>query len=72
MKVKKLISELKKMPQNLEVGYAHHDNNEWEIAGDVFSVDLFDKDECECPSYVKGSDREWYDSQPQQVVILRG
>ena len=38
MKVKKLISELKKLPQNLEVGVAMHDNNENEVAGWVFSV----------------------------------
>ncbi|MCK5012834.1 MAG: hypothetical protein KAS66_03360 [Candidatus Omnitrophica bacterium] len=38
MKVKKLITELKKLPQNLEVGVAMHDNNENEVAGWVFSV----------------------------------
>lgn len=38
MKVKKLISELKKMPKNLEVGVAMHDNSEDEVAGWVFSV----------------------------------
>lgn len=32
MKVKDLIKALKKMPQNLEVGIAHHDNYEWEVA----------------------------------------
>ena len=38
MKVKKLISELKKLPQNLEVGVSMHDNNENEVAGWVHSV----------------------------------
>lgn len=38
MKVKKLISELKKLPQNLEVGVGMHDNNENEVAGWVHSV----------------------------------
>ena len=47
MKVRKLISELKKMPQNLEVGVGMHDNNENEIAGWVFSVE--DIIEC-CPA----------------------
>lgn len=37
--VKKLISELKKMPQNLPVGVAMHDNSIDEIAGDVNSVE---------------------------------
>ena len=30
--VKQLVSELKKMPQNLEVGIALHDNSEHEVA----------------------------------------
>ena len=30
--VRKLISELKKMPQNLQVGVAMHDNSEHEVA----------------------------------------
>jgi hypothetical protein len=36
--VRKLISELKKMPQNLAVGVAMHDNSENEVAAWVFSV----------------------------------
>lgn len=36
--VRKLISELRKMPKNLEVGVAMHDNSEHEVAGWVFSV----------------------------------
>ena len=38
MKVKKLISELKKLPQDLDVGVSMHDNNENEVAGWVSSV----------------------------------
>jgi len=38
MKVKKLISELKKMSQNLEVGVAMQDNKINEIAGNVSDV----------------------------------
>lgn len=38
MKVKQLIRELKKMPQNSEVGVAMHDNGEGEVAGWVCSV----------------------------------
>lgn len=33
--VRKLISELKKMPQNLPVSVAMHDNNPNEVAGHV-------------------------------------
>jgi len=36
--VKELIKELKKMPKNLQVGVAMHDNSEDEVAGWVFSV----------------------------------
>jgi len=36
--VKKLISELKKMPQNLEVGVSMHDNTENEVAGWICNV----------------------------------
>ena len=38
MKVKRLISELKKLPQDLEVGVGMHDNKENEVAGWVHSV----------------------------------
>lgn len=37
--VKKLISKLKRMPQNLPVGVAMQDNRIDEIAGDVHSVE---------------------------------
>lgn len=36
--VRRLISELKKMPGNLNVGVAMHDNSDNEVAGWVFSV----------------------------------
>ena len=38
MKVKELIRELRKMPQDMEVGIAAHDNSEGEVAGWVSSV----------------------------------
>ena len=38
MKVSKLISELKKLPKNLDVGVAMHDNTETEVAGWVSEV----------------------------------
>ena len=38
MKVKELIRELKKMPQDLEVRTAQHDNYIWEVAGSTDTV----------------------------------
>jgi len=49
MKVRELISRLKKLPQDLPVGVAMHDNGEGEIAGHVMGVvemnDLYDPEE---------------------------
>lgn len=36
--VRKLISELKKVPQHLQVGVAMHDNSDHEVAGWVISI----------------------------------
>ena len=47
MKVKQLIRELKKMPQNLEVDMAMHDNAEHESAGHVSWVMHFVKSDYE-------------------------
>ena len=58
VKVKKLISELKKMPQNIDVGVAMHDNSENEIAGDVFRVEEIIEDlDHEPAGYTKG--KKW-------------
>ena len=43
MNVKQLIRALKKMPQNLEVGFSHHDNSDGEIAAWVESVSMVDE-----------------------------
>ena len=48
--VRKLISELKKMPQNLPVGVAMHDNSECEVAGWVAGVDDIVEDRSEYDS----------------------
>lgn len=72
MKVKKLISLLKEMPQNLDVGFSAHDNNDWEISSYVIGVVLFDKKVNELPDYISGSDVDWYNSQPPKAVVLRG
>lgn len=71
MKVKELISILKKMPQTLEVGFSAHDNSDWEISSFVNSVDLFDKKETLLPDYIGGADIDWYNSQPSRAVVLR-
>ncbi len=43
MKVKELIRELKKYPQDIEVYYSSHDNSTWEIQGDICSINHLDK-----------------------------
>ena len=43
MKVKELISLLREMPQNLEVGVSAHDNAEWEVGGWPCAVILLKK-----------------------------
>lgn len=45
MKVKDLIKELKKMPQNLEVGFSSHDNEAHELQGWACYCDHIIKDQ---------------------------
>ena len=71
MLVRDLIKLLKKMPQDLRVGGAAHDNSDWEIASWAEYVVLFDKADFECPDWVGRTDREWYDAQPDRAVIIR-
>ena len=42
--VKQLISKLKKMPQDLNIGVRMHDNNYDEVAGWVYSTDVIIED----------------------------
>ncbi|OPY83173.1 MAG: hypothetical protein A4E71_02928 [Smithella sp. PtaU1.Bin162] len=43
MTARELILELKKYPPHLEVGISAHDNSEWEIAGWIHTVNLFER-----------------------------
>ena len=61
MKVKKLIKELKQMPQNLEVGMAMHDNSAGEVADWVHSI--------VCEQEKLNDEEEEYGN---EVVILHG
>lgn len=61
MKVKKLINELKKLPQNLNVGMAMHDNSEGEVADWVHSIS--------CEREKLNDEEEEYGN---EVVILHG
>ena len=70
MKVKQLIKELKKMPQNLEVEVAMHDNAEHESAGEVFSVDHFVKDDFDRNDMGVES-RQVFDDMRDECVIIR-
>ena len=61
MNVAQLIRQLKKMRQDREVGYAHHDNSEGEVAGWI--------------SYVVESDEicvETGKPTGRNIVVLRG
>jgi len=63
MKVKTLIKELKKMPRNLEVATASHDNADYEIQGFVSSVHHVIKPEnpedISGDIYIVPDEREW-------------
>ena len=70
MKVKELIKRLKKMPQNLEVGYAHQDNSAFEIAGyceNVWHEKKIDFD----PKDDVSADEDMINDQPDEWVIIR-
>ncbi len=51
MKVKKLIAELKKMPQNCDVVVAAFDHQEYEFAGFVSNVYVVDFKKCPKDQY---------------------
>ena len=70
MKVNQLIKELKNMPQNLEVNVAMHDNAEYEIAGNVFTVELFIKNEYTNLEFETNFDRDIFNDMPEKCVII--
>ena len=74
MTVRKLISLLKKMPQNLQVGHADGDNSLWEVSSWPRSVFLLDKASSDVPSkgYLTKEDQDCLDSLPDRVVVIRG
>ena len=72
MTVKQLIARLRKMPQNLQVSYAHHDNSGWETAGDICSVTILDKASDKPACTLDRLDQERYDSMPKRQVVIRG
>ena len=77
MTVRKLISELKKMPQNLQVYYSHNDNSPWEQAGNTFSVNHCVKQEL-VEEYAKNIsalsplDRDNFERLAKQWVTING
>lgn len=70
MKVKQLIKELKKLPQNLEVEVAMHDNYEHESAGEVCSVGHFIKSDYD-PAELLAEEQIMFDGMRDECVILR-
>ena len=69
MKVKQLIKELKKLPQNLEVEVAMHDNSEHESAGEVCSVNHFIKSDHN-PTDLLMEEQMIFDNMCDECVIL--
>lgn len=70
MKVKQLIKELKKLPQNLEVEVAMHDNYEHESAGVVCAVSHFIKSDYD-PTGLQSEDQMVFDGMSDECVIIR-
>ena len=67
MTAKKLISELKKMPPNAQVGFRSHDNREYEIQGWAATVEHMERDEFEgVPTY----DQEDLDDMPKSWICI--
>lgn len=74
MKVRELIRELKKMPQNLEVFTNGHDNAEWEMCNHTHSVDHCKKEyfEEQVDIYTLSWDKDWFSNAPEEWVVIRG
>jgi len=78
MKVKKLIKQLQKMPQNLEVYIAEHDNSEWEVSGETGSVTHYIKEDLrkefglDKNSFFYVCDFECFESNPEEWVTIHG
>jgi hypothetical protein len=70
MKVKQLIKELKKMPQNLEVEVGMHDDYEYNSSGDVCSVMLFIKEDYD-PDEMGAESQRVYEDMLDECVIIR-
>ena len=77
MKVKELIKQLKKMPQNLDVYQADHDHGLYETASGSNQVLLIDKDKMNDCENDKG-DGNWnggvdmtFQTTPRQYVCIR-
>lgn len=67
MKVKELITNLKKMPQHLEVGMVPFDEQPW-VAGDwVHDVEHIIKDE-----HDSSEDERMFKDMPKEYVIIHG
>lgn len=70
MKVKQLIRELKKMPQNLAVDVALVDNQEYESAGCVYALVHFIKSDYDMDG-MSSEAQSMFDSMPDECIILR-
>lgn len=66
MKVRELIKQLRKMPQNATVYCADHDHGEYEVNGCLRSVRLYDKQDVD--EYDRQSDQ--FDNLPDEWARL--
>ena len=72
MIVKELIKKLKKMPQDLEVQIANHDNSECESSGIVYSVVYFQKKNYNSNEVGDEGDKQRFNDMPNECIIIRG
>ena len=76
MKVKKLIRELQKMPQNLEVSISAHDHSDWETAGDAITVDHCIKEDLRenyaLNEILSKQDLDCFEDKPKEWINIHG
>lgn len=70
MKAHALAKLLLKMP-NIDVGYAHGDNSEHEIAGECNTVALLVKSDIDTDGF-GNDDMSMYENLPSRIVVIRG
>lgn len=70
MKKSELIKELKKITEDVEVGFSCRDNAEYEIQGWAFSVELVEKRKITILPFLK-QDIVCLDDMPEKWIVIR-